>query len=212
MIGYYGRIMMKRFARVFFIACLPLVFSSCFFVPFQVIEPGFKPKGKTLAVVSGLNHDTNYFIAQSMTQSLKKQSKFKVMPQKKIAKAWRNYPVNIKGPYNSAYFDIDINYSNTDIKKLREIQKKLGVDYLYVMWAPTGSTINNSVNEINIIAQLYEFPGGKEVANGRFNSVSYSNSSCLVAKKPTAEEDAEGIRRTTDMVAKLMAEKTGMLK
>ena len=74
----------------------------------------------------------------------------------------------VKGPYKSAYFEIDVDYGKTDMARVKELQQHLGVDYLYVLWAPAtvshgGSTFfSKNYPVTQIVAQLFESPG-KEV-------------------------------------------------
>ncbi|MER3423464.1 MAG: hypothetical protein C4293_09765, partial [Nitrospiraceae bacterium] len=80
-----------------------------------------------------------------MTEGLEKNSRFHVLSQKQVAQAVPHYPQHIKGPYNSAYLEIDVGYSKTDVGKIGEIQKRLGVDYLYVLWAPTTTSYRGAI-------------------------------------------------------------------
>jgi hypothetical protein len=103
-----------------------------------------------------------------------KASRFQLVPQKQVAQAIPNYPQLIKGPYDSAYFEIDVNYARTDVAKVKEVQKHVRADYLYVLWAPA-TTVNaqkswfsNNYAVVRVIAQLFEFPGGREVGHGAY--------------------------------------------
>src|SRR3989337_3581316 len=104
---------------------LPLFLSAC--SGFNLVDSNFKPRGRTLAVISGLDNDPNVLAAQHMTEALRKNSRFQVMSQNQVAQSVSNYPQKIKGPYKSPYFQIDTDYSNTDITKIRQIQEQLGV-------------------------------------------------------------------------------------
>ncbi len=188
---------------------LPLFLSAC--SGFNLVDQNFKPRGRTLAVISGLNNDPNVLAAQHMTDALRKNSRFQVLSQKQVAQSVSNYPQNIKGPYKTAYFQIDTDYSNTDIKKIRQIQQQLGVDYLYVMWTPTATVMNDKIYTYHIITQLFEGPSSKEVGNGMFGATAGKTDCCLVPK-PGDEDKAQAIKDTTEYVAKQIAEKTGMQK
>ena len=67
---------------------------------------------KTIAVVAGVDNDMNVAVAESMADALARNSNFKVMPAKQVAKRIAGYPQLIRGPYNSADITIDINYSD----------------------------------------------------------------------------------------------------
>lgn len=195
--------------RSIILIILPLFLSAC--SGFNLVDSNFKPRGRTLAVISGLNNDPNMLTAQYMTDALRKNSRFQVMSQKQVSQSIPGYPQNIKGPYKSAYFQIDTDYSNTDIKKIRQIQQQLGVDYLYVMWTPSATITNNKIYTYNIITQLFEGSSGKEVGNGMFGATAGRTDCCLVPK-PGDEDKAKAIKDTTEYVAKQIAEKTGMQK
>jgi hypothetical protein len=122
------------------------------------------------------------------------------MSQAQIAQALKPYPQLIKGPYRSAYFEIDVDWGITDKQKLAAIQRVLGVDYLYVMWAPTavGGGSDKAAN-LHLVGQFFEFPGGKEIGHGVFQ---------LHMRK----DEPKYVKAGAEEVARQLAEKTGMLK
>jgi len=149
-----------------------LFFTGC--ATFELTDSAFQPKGKKLAVVAGMTNAGSLEAADVFTHELSKASQYHVMPQKQVAKAIPNYPQLIKGPYDSAYFEIDVNYARTNVARVKEIQKHIGADYLYVLWAP--STTSNGRKSwfftnyavMQVIAQLFEFPSGREVGHGKY--------------------------------------------
>jgi hypothetical protein len=186
------------------------VLSAC--ATFTPTSPNFKAKGKTLAVISGLENGANLQLAHYMTGALTENSQFKLISQKKIAELVRDYPFDIQGPYKAAYFDIEVDYSRTDVEKLKSIQKKLGVDYLYVMWAPSSTTYNSRTNAIHVVAQLFEFPGAKEVGRGRFDSAANGKIHFIIQSKVNESDIDQGMLRSTKHVSREMAQKVGMAK
>lgn len=198
---------MAGYMRSILFIVLSLFVGAC--SAFNLVDQNFRPKGKTLAVISGLNSDANLLTAQYMTDALRKNSRFQVVSQKQVAQSLPNYPQSIKGPYRSAYFEIEKDYSNTDMKKIRQIQQQLGVDYLYVMWTPTATVLNDKIHTLHIIAQLFEGPSSREVGNGIFGATAGKTDCCLVPK-PGDEDKAKAIKDTTEYVAKQIAAKTGM--
>ena len=172
---------------------------------FELTDNAFQPKGKKLAVVAGMTNAGSLKAADVFTHELSKASQYQVMPQTQVAKAIPNYPQLIKGPYDSAYFEIEINYARTDLARVKEIQKHVGTDYLYVLWAP--STTSNGGKSwlftnyaaMQVIAQLFEFPGGREVGHGKY-MIRINDD-----KKEMVVDDMQH-------VAKEMAEKTRMPK
>jgi len=178
-----------------------LLFTGC--ATFELTDSAFQPKGKKLAVVAGMTNAGSLKAADVFTHELSKSSQYHVVPQKQVAKAIPNYPQMIKGPYDSAYFEIDVNYARTDLARVKDIHKHLGTDYLYVLWAP--STTSNGGKSwfftnyavMQVIAQLFEFPGGREVGHGKY-MIRINDD-----KKEMVVEDMQ-------QVAKEMAEKTHM--
>jgi hypothetical protein len=183
-----------RFALV---AVLTLALGGCF-TPFQMVDGNFTPKGRSIAVIAALPEEGNAAIAALVADELRKQSRYQVMSRAQIAQALKPYPQMIKGPYRSAYFEIDVDWRLTDKQKLAAIQRSLGVDYLYVMWTPTAVEAGKNASNLHLIGQLFEFPGAKEVGHGAFQ---------LYIRK----DDATNLKKGAEKVARQLAEKTGML-
>jgi len=141
---------------------------------FHLTQEPFQPKGKKLAVIAGMTNDSSLSIAKSLSDELGQTSMFQVLSQKQVAQAIPNYPQLVKGPYKSAYFEIDVDYAKTDMARVKELQQHLGVDYVYVLWAPATVSHGNSgwfskhYLVTQIVAQLFESPGGKEVGRGQY--------------------------------------------
>lgn len=190
------------------VLALLVVLGGCIST-FNPVSDNFKAKGKTIAVVAGLDNEPNLLAARHMADSLKKNTRFQVMPHSQVKSALPNYPTNIQGPYKSAYFEIEVDYAKTDMKKIKAIQQQLGVEYLYVLWAPSATVYNDKIHSLNIIAQLFE--NGKEVGNGRFNATAGRTDCCLVPA-PDSTDKTNAIKDATDYVAKEIGEKTGMAK
>jgi len=183
--------------RVAVAAMLALAASGCFNA-FNVLDGNFKPKGRSIAVLAGVPEDASVAIAALVADELRKQSRYRVMSQAQIAEAVKPYPQMIKGPYRSAYFEVDVDWKLTDKQKLAALQRSLGVDYLYVMWAPTAVSSGGKGASLHLVAQLFEFPGAKEVGQGAFQL--YFN-----------KDDASYLKQGAEKVARQLAEKTGML-
>jgi hypothetical protein len=154
------------------VIAIGLVLGGC--ATFHLTQEPFQPKGNKLAVISGLTNSSSLSVAEALSEELAKTSRFQVLSQKQVLKAIPNYPQLVKGPYKSAYFEIDVDYSNTDMGRVKELQQHLGVDYVYVLWAPAtvsqgGSTwLSKSYSMTQIVAQLFESPAGKEVGRSRY--------------------------------------------
>ena len=180
-----------------------LILEGC--STFQLTDEPFTPKGTKLAVIAGLTNPSSLQAAHDLADELGKTSQFQIAPQTQVAQAVPNYPQLIKGPYNSAYFEIDVDYAKTDLAQVRQLQKHLGTDYLYVLWAPSvtsngqKSFFFKNYSYMQVIAQLFEFPGGKEVGHGTY----------MVR---VDDEKKEIVSDDMQRVTKELAEKTHMLK
>ena len=172
---------------------------------FQLTQEPFTPKGKRLAVIAGLTNPSSLEAAQAFADELGKASQFQVISQKQVAQAIPHYPQLIKGPYNSAYFEIDIDYTKTDLDRVKQLHKSLQTDYLYVLWAPSVTTngqkswFTKDYSIMQVIAQLYEFPGSREVGHGSY-------------RIRIDQDKNEIVRDDLQHVTKELAEKTHMLK
>ncbi len=128
--------------------------------------------GSEIAVISGINSEPNLSYAIMLTELLRKHSSLKVMSQKQIAENIEHYPSRIRGPWKFAYVEIEPDFTRMDVEKVKQIQKKLGVKYLYVVWTPveTSYTIQNygDVFELHTISQLFEFPAGEAIGGSKF--------------------------------------------
>jgi hypothetical protein len=178
-------------------AVLALVLGGCF-TSFQLVDGNFTPKGRSIAVLAGVPEEDNAAIAALVADELRKQSRYQVMSQAQIARALKPYPQLIKGPYRSAYFEVDVDWSLTDKQKLAAMQRSLGVDYVYVIWAPTATSSGGKSTNLHLVAQLFEFPGAKEVGHGAFQF-------------HIQKDDATNLKQGAEKVAHQLAEKTGML-
>jgi hypothetical protein len=190
------------YRKIVLFAVILIFLTSC--GGFQLVDRNFSPKGNSIAVITGINDEMNEYLALSMTEALKKRSSFKVVSQKRVRKSLRHYPVNIDGPYSAAYINIEPDFNHTDTKKIKKIQKKLGVDYIYVLWAPTSVTTNGSINSINVIGQMFESPTCKEVGRARFDAVSKVKGKFVLGR--AAKDEKTGIDTVADRVAMQIAQ------
>ena len=179
--------------------------SACSNLPYSVdtdlTDSKFAPKGKSIAVISGLREPANVEVAELVGESLRKKSHFAVMSQTQVAHKVRGYPMRIKGPYKSAYMSILTDWDLGDRARIAEIQRTLGVDYVYVIWAPIVGEWNGSkVADIQAVAQLFEAPDGKVVAQSSIELLAGD-------KKDTKDYLSRGV----DEVARQLADKTHML-
>ena len=194
--------------------CLLFTLSSCV-TGFKVTGDKSNIKGPTLAVIAGLKNEESFLFAQHLTEELQKTSNFKVLSQEQIKSKLDIYPDNIKGPY--AKFSIENiveEYNNTDLNKIKDIQNKLGVDNLLVVWVPSNlhEESNNSLGttyEIHSINQLFAFPGCQEIGRGTFKAY-YATGFVIGVKVKRNLND--GIKQSCEWLAKNIAKKINMLK
>lgn len=191
------------------------MFSKFIFSP---TEGELDAGGKTIAVVAGLDNDMSIAVAESMGEALSRNSTLRVLPSKQIERRIQGYPQQIKGPYNSAYLTIDINYEKTDIAKVKTLMKKLGTDYVYVIWVPGGysrTTISETGGRSGTsklfpaVAQMFAGPDAKVVGQGRFDvsAVKY------IPFTTASDEDVKtAVADTTETVSKIVAENSKALK
>lgn len=180
-----------------------LLVSGC--ATFHLTQEPFQPKGKKLAVIAGLTNASSLQAAQALADELERTSQFQVLSQGQVVRAIPHYPQLVKGPYKSAYFEIDVDYGRTDLARIKELQQQLGVDYLYVLWAP--ATISHSGSSLfsknypitQVVAQLFEYPSSKEVGRSQY---------AIRVDDETREVLRDDMRR----VARELAEKTHTLK
>ena len=197
--------------RFVVLAAAGLLLAGCI-ETFSLVNADYRAKGKSIAVVSGLDSDANVTVAERMAAALRKHTTLQVMAPKQVASTLSNYPQKIKGPYLFAYFEIDADYGNTDLKKIRQVQQKLGVDYLYVIWAPTATVTQGTIEQLHCIAQLFEGPSSKEVGRGKFAATAGKVAGCCLVPPPSDKDRSDAVDDATEYVAKEIGEKLGMLK
>lgn len=162
-----NELLKSRTIHVVFSMLFVLTGSGCtpYHVDFSLTDGNFKSRGKSIAVISGTKEPRNVAIAKLVSDSLRKKSRYQVTSSTLVSQAIEHYPQTIKGPYKSAYFYIDKDWDLGDRKKIADIQRSLGVDYLYIIWAPIAVSHNaQKISTVHAVAQLFEQPNAKEVA------------------------------------------------
>lgn len=212
---------MNSVVRGFVVVTFMVMLSGCMAMfsglIFSPTNGEVKGEGKTIAVVAGVNNEMTVAVAESMAEALSRNSTFQVMPPKQVAQRLKGYPQEIKGPYNGAYMEIDVNWSKTDMKKAAEILKKTGTDYVYIIWMPTGysrdlvdknglTMSRGAAKSFPAVAQLFAKPEAKVAAQGRF---SVTASKTIPLFSVSEEEVREAMGNTTEAVSKIIAEKSG---
>lgn len=186
--------------NVAFSILLVLATGGCahYRVDFSLNDSDFKSRGKSIAVISGTKETQNVALANLVADSLRKNSRYQVMSSAQLSQAIPAYPQNIKGPYKSAYYYIDTDWDMGDRKKIADIQRTLGVDYLYVIWAPISVSSNGqAMVSVPAIAQLFEQPNSKEVAKTSIGLIS-------------GDEKNLYFKEGADEIARQLAEETKM--
>jgi hypothetical protein len=203
--------------------CIILIVLSLFLCrcarpasPFNLTEEHFKIKGTTIAVLAGLDNELTVQFAAYVSDSLKERSNFRVVPQREIARTLPSYPSDIRGPYTSAYFSVREDYENTDVGKLKEISRRLGADYLYVLWVPTSYTSDRGkIYNVLQVAQLYEFPEGTEVGRSAVRIPAAGTKGewwCCLMPSPRPQDISDRLKLAADDTAEAIAVQTGTAK
>lgn len=191
---------MKKYTILVFAVLLLL--SGCglqYYTP-TVADPLVK-NGASIAVIAAMQDDLNLMVAGYFSEVLADESKFKVMSQKDIARKLKEYPVRIRGPYtDTSYFEIEPDFTRINQKELSKIQKKLGVDYLYVMWAPIQQAHNQNVVITQVIHQVFKGSGIEEVGRGQF----------YVVYSPKSKKIPTEIKMFCQGAVERLCSKTGM--
>ncbi len=207
------------------IGCMQKIGGTVFKTTVKDIKTG---KG-SIAVLAGSSDEQVLVMARYATEAFAKKTRFDVMSQEQIGKRISGYPFNIQGPYRSAYKKVAEDFSLTDVNKLRTLQQRLGVKYLYVIWNPlsldsglyetkSGIPIGNRYamvyrnDEVSIIGQLFECPAMNEVGrtNGRYIVLKEKAGNFIVASAIFSHE--EGMTYFFEKVADRVGKNTGMGK
>jgi hypothetical protein len=190
-------------SRVFSVALglAILAISGCSLnsVDFSMTDSEFKPRGKSIAVISGTKEPQNVTLAKMVGDSLRKKSRYQVASVAQISQAINPYPQTIKGPYKSAYLYIDTDWDLGDREKISNMHRALGVDYLYVIWAPISVSNGGSISSVPAVAQLFEKPNAKEVAQTTIDLL-------------VGDDGNEYLKESVEELTRQLAEQTKMAK
>ncbi len=178
------------------------------------VNPSFEPtrgpirvRGASLAVIAGLDNGETTLFASCLSNSLKERSVFRVIPQHELARLLPPYPSDIRGPYRSAYFDIEYDFEGTDRARLREIGRMLGVEYLYVVWIPATYRSGRSRNILEA-AQLFELPECREVGRSGMTIRVIGTDS----RGPSDGDIRDQLKSEADKMAREIAEETATVR
>jgi hypothetical protein len=207
---------MNRRNSCLFVCFFLSVFAACVTMPPQVSNSDIKSfsekitvDGKKFAVIAGDSNTLDQIYAFALTDSFQSASGVSVLTPDQVKAKYPDYPVKIKGPFNLAYFNVDIDYSKTDISRIAEMQKMLKTDYILVVWIPSSVKSNTTVKASGVI-QLFGFPDTREIAHGSF-SATYKDFG-LIKKEDLYKEIIQSFKKSSDAVARDLAAKLGILK
>ncbi len=178
--------------------------------------PGLHPK--TIAVISGLNKDANLLAVQLIAQALAKDGRLTALSAEQTAAKLKDYPINVRGPFQSAYATSTVDYDNTDVATVRRLKQKLGVDYLYVVWMYGSSSDSFGQVSHNFLTQLFEGQEGPPVFNGGFSSTAAGGCGgftlCLGIKfkHPTGEQMARQLKEDCALDARKIGKEIAALQ
>jgi len=188
---------------------LTLLFFSCSSSTFNLKNDKYYIKGGKLAIIAGDKSELSAELAEQLSKSLQQCSKFDILSKKSIVAKIGNISQSIKGPFSSAYFDeIIVDYSYSDLIKIKEIQKTLDVDYLYIIWNPSIVQFHRPLgikHRAHVLTQLFKSFDFQEIGNAKYD-ITYTYFG--IADKPFKE----AIYESADESAKKIAADLGMLK
>lgn len=145
--------------------------------PFKLMDEKHAVKPTTIAIIAGTNSDGPRQLALNISDKLRAQSNFKVLTQDEIEKRLPNYPVEIElkdlETLNKEENEpTSVWYLSSEKAKLDAIQKKLKVDYLYVVWIPWMRSVTyqgKTTYNIWPSANMIEYPGSRIVASTKIH-------------------------------------------
>lgn len=210
---------MKKIKILLCLTLICMLFSSCA-TGFKLTDERFKLSGKKIAVLAGMNNEPTVAFTVSVAEKLAKKSKFFVIPQRKVKQKYKPYPCKIKGPYKTAYTEIDADYTLSDIKKINSIGKRLRCNYVYVLWAPIAATTTitdgygriSRYETIHLIGQLFDVSSQKEVGRTKLESCFSTDFQNTIQIGPgkVPKNKTETILMTADYIVEQIIEKTNI--
>jgi|GEM_PF-2502076 len=192
------------------IACIaPQTIENYNRTNFQVFAKGIIVEGKKCAVISGDTNTLEQIYAYTLTKALSESSTLSLITQEDVKKKFSDYPVKIKGPFGPSYFEVETDYTKTDVQRLAEIQKKLKTDYLIVVWTPSPVKRNSRVLITGVI-QMFYFPEAREIARGTFNT-SYNDAN-FIKEDDIMKNIVQSFNDSSKAVAKDLSTRLGITK
>jgi hypothetical protein len=183
-------------------------------VPFEFFQEGYKPKGRSLAVVSGGTDEAGIKFAEHLTTHLQQKSTLKVMSQAEVDRRVGKYPVNIK---TAAPKDEDkpVWFAPGEKAKVDAMHGALKTDYVLVVWVSglnrftsTSSTGGTRVSYgAWLIGNLVEYSPGKAVGYADFGRS--KSQSCFLFGGSEGKDIDELLRGSAEDMAEELAERTG---
>ncbi|MEN8134900.1 MAG: hypothetical protein ABFS18_05120 [Thermodesulfobacteriota bacterium] len=167
-------------SKGFIAAVILFSFSACGGKarPFVPINDGIIFKPARLAVICGETDDIGKNFVAALTEEMRARTTFTVLSQKDIAKKIKKYPFNIKMVEKAKDPKKPIWIDPAEIKKIKALQKKLEVDYVFVVWGNNlghyfsrqGSSTTDYYY-MSVYGNMFEYPKGNVVT---FTDFSYN--------------------------------------
>ena len=137
-----------------------------------------------------------------------------------IKEKYKAYPSKIKGPYKSAYTEINADYTLSDSDKINSLGKDLKADYAYVLWAPIATTTTvkdgygfiTKYETVHLIGQLFDVSTRKEVGRTKLEACFSSDykDAIVIGSGKVPKNKRETILMTADFIVKEIIEKTNI--
>ncbi|MDA3901290.1 MAG: hypothetical protein PF637_12325 [Spirochaetes bacterium] len=122
-----------------------------------------------VVVIAGMFDKSTTNFAELLTQEFEKKTKFSMIPQKSLKRSNKYYPIRIKGPFSSSFYEIEDDYTLTDKESVLMYARSVKADYVYVVWVPVVYAAGGSIGECSVIGQMFDVRTGEEIGNGKYS-------------------------------------------
>lgn len=195
--------------KLLILIILMLFQTSCMVTYYRSKKSTNIDSNSKIAVMAGMFDYSTINFAEYLTEEFHKQTKFSVISQNRFKKSNKYYPVRVKGPYSSSFFEIEDDYTLTDKQKILKYARSVKSDYVYVIWVPVVYSVNNNVHECSAIGQMFNTQTGEEIGYGKYPMFWFKGSYIGWGAARTQEE---ALKRGAAAAVKDISTKMGMTK
>ncbi len=189
---------------------IPLLFiCSCSSSVFNLKSDKLVTKQGKIAVIAGDRSELSAALAEQISKSLRQYSRFEILSGKEIIAKIGSISQPVKGPFSSAFFDeVIVDYSSSDLDKIKKTQRTLDVDYLYIIWNPSTVQFHRPLgikHRAHVLTQLFGKPDFQEIGNAKYEII-------YTYLGITGKTFSEAVSESADESAEKIAADMGMLK